>query len=303
LKRDGVQECNTFSWLMNSDAWHQAHIGDLDAAMQSHQASWQAARVMEEELIINAHTSRIGWELFTLISLERTLAQGQPSAEALTRMQKVLADTDPVAAFRAGVEGQRAHIDRTCRALASGEITLVRVSKSIQPLTQAYWRATLEEARAAMLKALTEMLEAMELPAPQRQTRWREIAEEMRGAPGIASFYRCWEFGAWHIRGKAKRQCALAALAAERFRRETNRWPKSLDELTPKFLAELPLDPCTDQPLGYRSTRDGVVIFSVGPEGKYDGAYRDRPQPGENAAFEFRLWNVAKRRQVPTARP
>jgi hypothetical protein len=262
---------------------------------------------MEDELTIFPHYVRHVWEGATLASLERTLAQGQPTPQALARMQETLADTDPVAAFRACVAGQRAHIDRTCRALASGETTFARLyHMPLQPLSEAYYRATasLQEARAAMLKALTEMLAAMDLPAPQRQARWREIAEEVRAAPGIANLYEVWiaEFGSEFARGEAKRQCALAALAAERFRRETNRWPKSLDELTPKFLAETPLDPCTDQPLGYRSTRDGVVIFSVGPEGKYDGTYRDRAQPRafENA-FEFRLWNVAKRRQVPVA--
>jgi hypothetical protein len=303
---DRLHKCSIFTWVMNNDALHQAHLGDLDAAIESHLASWQAAQATDDELTINNHTARIGWDLGTLIYLERTLAQGQPTPQALARMQKALSDTDTMAAFRAGAAGERARLERICRKLASGETTFASwLRMSIDPLTQAYWRASLQEARAAMLKALTEIIAALDLPAPQRLARWREIGAEVSGAPGIAVYYRDFiaHFGSWFIRGEAKRQCALAALAAERFRRETNRWPESLDELTPKFLAKIPLDPCTDQPLGYRSTRDGVVIFSVGPERKCNGTYRDRPQSGGNAAFEFRLWNVAQRRQVPTARP
>jgi hypothetical protein len=308
VKSDRWSKCSQFTVLMNADAVHQAHLGDLDAAIESHFASWQAARAMEDELRLSPHVDgRGGWELTTLIYLERTLAQGQPTPQALARMQTAVADADPVAAFRAGAAGERAHIEQICRRLESGEMKFEQMHFRGTPqfVYDGYLRASLQQARAALLKALTETIAAVDLPAPERLARWREIGDEVGSAPGIAICYRdsIAHFGSWFIRHEAKRQCTLAALAAERFRRETNRWPKSLDELTPKFLAEIPLDPCNDQPLGYRSTRDGVVMFSVGPEGKYNGAYRDRPQPGENAAFEFRLWNVAKRRQLAGARP
>ena len=56
-------------------------------------------------------------------------------------------------------------------------------------LSEAYWRASLQEARAALLKALTATIAAVDLPAPERLARWREIGAEVRSAPGIALYF------------------------------------------------------------------------------------------------------------------
>jgi hypothetical protein len=164
-----------------------------------------------------------------------------------------------------------------------------------------------------MLKSLTQTLEVFDLPAPQRLPRLLEIDNDMRDAPPVARLFApaMAKFHHAFARGQTKHQCAIVALAAERFRRDAGRWPKTLDELTPKFLDETPLDPFTDEPLGYCPTRDGVVIYSVGPEGKYNGTYRDGKQDDPGApsydptahSYEFRLWNVSQRRQAARARP
>lgn len=57
-------------------------------------------------------------------------------------------------------------------------------------------------------------------------------------------------------------------MAAERFRKATNRWPKDLTELTPSYLKEVPSDPFSDRPLRCMPTTDGLVIYSVGEDGK-----------------------------------
>jgi len=93
-------------------------------------------------------------------------------------------------------------------------------------------------------------------------------------------------------------QASIAALAAERFRLLQNRWPKSLDELVKAgLLKEIPIDLMDGQPLRFRRTIDGLVIYSVGVDGTYRGdaldnlanfdPRKDRP--------EFRLWDVKRR--------
>ena len=52
-------------------------------------------------------------------------------------------------------------------------------------------------------------------------------------------------------------------MALERFRQAYDRWPQTLDELCPKFLASVLEDPCTGQPLQYRFTKDGVVVYKL----------------------------------------
>ena len=95
-------------------------------------------------------------------------------------------------------------------------------------------------------------------------------------------------------------RCQPAALAAERYRRSHGAWPESLDQLTPDFLAAVPIDPFTDEPLLYHKLPDGVVIYSAGKDGQDNGGNVDWGKindPGTDIGI--RLWDVANRRQPP----
>jgi hypothetical protein len=96
---------------------------------------------------------------------------------------------------------------------------------------------------------------------------------------------------------------ALVMVAVERFRQAHQRWPNALEELVPPFLEKIPDDPYTGTRLLYRRLPDGVVIYSVGPDGVDNGG-NIRPQnpptafgvsPG--ADIGFRLWDPKHRRQ------
>jgi hypothetical protein len=59
------------------------------------------------------------------------------------------------------------------------------------------------------------------------------------------------------------------ALAARAFDSEKGKWPEKLADLVPGYLKALPTDRFTDkQPLQMRLENDGLIIWSVGPEGK-----------------------------------
>ena len=100
-------------------------------------------------------------------------------------------------------------------------------------------------------------------------------------------------------------------LAVERYRRATNRWPKALTDLVPAYLAKVPIDPFDGAPLRYRRLGDGLVIYSVGPDGKDNGGNLDKPDDPqeliirfddatkEGTDLGFRLWDVPQRRQLP----
>lgn len=65
----------------------------------------------------------------------------------------------------------------------------------------------------------------------------------------------------------------ICELALAQFHKDHSRWPASLDELVPKYLPSIPVDPYTadNTPLRYRPTNDGYVIYSVGPNRTDDG--------------------------------
>ncbi len=52
-------------------------------------------------------------------------------------------------------------------------------------------------------------------------------------------------------------------LAGQAFHRDHGRFPATLDELVPKYLTEIPVDPFDGQPIKYRLDPDGAVVYSV----------------------------------------
>jgi len=64
-----------------------------------------------------------------------------------------------------------------------------------------------------------------------------------------------------------------AALAAWRADRPTGAspYPERLDELVPRYLVEVPIDPFNDLPLRYEHRQDGYLLMSVGSNGVDDG--------------------------------
>jgi hypothetical protein len=63
----------------------------------------------------------------------------------------------------------------------------------------------------------------------------------------------------------------MADLAVRTFAAEKGRFPNSLEELVPKYLATVPEDPFSGQPLRYRVEGTTYVLYSVGQDRQDDG--------------------------------
>src|SRR5262249_28120615 len=153
-----------------------------------------------------------------------------------------------------------------------------RLAETERPMHE---QASLEQAFMAETRTLTYEHAAVRLLSPAAD----KIGEECR-------------------RKHALTRCGLILLAAERFRLTTGSWPETLDALIPNYLPTILLDPFDGEPLRYRRLRDGVVVYSVGPDDIDDGGRlaRSRPIP-PGTDLGFRLWDVTKRGQPPRPKP
>ena len=83
------------------------------------------------------------------------------------------------------------------------------------------------------------------------------------------------------VHAKADRSLTTSRLAItvaglERHRLATGRYPKSLDDLVPRWVPAVPLDPMDGQPLRYRLNADGTfTVYGIGPN-----------QTDDNGVFE-----------------
>jgi hypothetical protein len=100
------------------------------------------------------------------------------------------------------------------------------------------------------------------------------------------------------IQSQAELRCAIVALAVERYRLVQGAWPESLAALVPELLRAVPVDPFDGLPLRFRRTKEGIVIYSIGPDGTDDDGTIDWAKPnGPGVDLGFRLWDVSQRRK------
>ncbi len=95
---------------------------------------------------------------------------------------------------------------------------------------------------------------------------------------------------------QARLHTAIAALHVESFRREHGRWPESLADLD----IAPPIDPLDGQPMRYRASDTGRIVYSVGSNLRDDGGYGvgetnpDEPHR-DNRDQVFRLYDAERR--------
>jgi hypothetical protein len=103
--------------------------------------------------------------------------------------------------------------------------------------------------------------------------------------PAMDKFVRKTAFGQTAV------DTAMLACALERYRQVHGRYPESLDALTPEFVAALPHDIITGQPLKYRlSGTERYVLYSVGWNEMDDEGTVSPTKSGEDIAAEEGDW-------------
>jgi hypothetical protein len=105
------------------------------------------------------------------------------------------------------------------------------------------------------------------------------------------------------LRQETTRSLLLADLGTRRFQIAHGRLPDSLEELVPKFLAEVPVDFMDGRPIRYRVENGRPVFYSVGDNGVDDGGNGIPLEPW-NGEFSHRdghdvIWPVATRGVMP----
>jgi hypothetical protein len=300
--------------LLQYDAWLRVHDGDADGALTSVRAAFGAARSLGDEPY--TLTGRVYCREHALQALERVLAQGNPSAEALQDMQQLLEDEERLPVLLTRLRGERAGLDQLMASLqergVSGGFPTHRYVGPAQEPTLAdrvslYSPGGVKRQRAALLRYMTRAVEAAKLPPEQQQAALHEIAAGTVDEPFLvrALTYPVQMAAERPGHAPAQMRCAIAAVAAERYRLAQGGWPESLEALvTAGLLREVPADPYGGAPLRFVRLNDGVLIYSLGPDGRDDGV---KPAPLNPMVLStdlgFRLWDVDRRRQPPPPKP
>ncbi len=156
----------------------------------------------------------------------------------------------------------------------------------------------IKNSRAVLLRLANELVEIAKRPLEEQPVALERLEKSARPRPLLArvlgwpltSSLRYCHAGVAYLRS------AAVLLAVERFRLRHGRWPEALAELVPDFLSAVPLDPLDGRPLRLRRLEDGVVVYSVGLDGKDDGGRLDGKALTEQGIdLGYRLWDPGHR--------
>jgi hypothetical protein len=310
-----VQDVRRVANLLAYDARLLAHDGDGDAALRSCHGVLQISRSLQDQPTLISFLVRAAIRAVAARAIERTLARVEASEEALAVLQQAVAADEASQAFLHAMRGERALVDLTMSAARSGQGPNAVISPIPgSPLDQILGLlvgASTSGNHAAVIRLGTQVVEIAKLPAEEQPDRVQELKKRSQVAAGIGAIlktspmirltlpaYEKTFMASW--RSHTDLRCVHLLLACERFRRANGDWPASLEELTPKYLAEVPRDPFDGSPLRYRRTADGVIVYSVSVDGKDDGGEIDKNYMMPGSDYGYRLWDAARRRQ-PTA--
>jgi hypothetical protein len=275
--------------LLADDVLLGAEDQEPDRALDSCRAILNCGRAVGDEPLAAPQQLRMACRASAVKYIERTLAQGEPSPAALRATQRLLEDEEVMPLLPIVARGLRAGYDRTMEAYLRGEIPREPAFHNdpfMMEQIECDYLGGMTRQRAALLSYLNRAVEIAKRPPGEWVGAFRELEATMEYLPGapcqLPGFAR---FAQNEQQSLALLRCGLAALAAERYRRERGAWPDSLAALEARgYVKRVPLSPFDGAPLRWRRLRDGVEIAVPGPA------------PWGAA---FRLWNVTGRRQAP----
>jgi hypothetical protein len=159
-----------------------------------------------------------------------------------------------------------------------------------------------EYVHAVLFREQTELIEAAKLPAAEQPAAFGALS--LPRAPIVLPALRNYAMVSPKLyssnqRSQARLRCTIAAIVAERYRLKHGVWPGSLAELAPTPLPESWTDPYDSQSLRYCLFEDGVIVYSIGPDGQDNGGKLNKNPNAPGTDIGVRLWNPESRRQAP----
>jgi hypothetical protein len=310
-----VQPAMEIARVATYDVDSRLQARDFDGALESCRAMLSAGRCSGPGLLIYQSMVRLAIQNMCIDKVERVLAPGEPSEQALAKLQDLLLEESRVPFLERGLRGERAMSYRVIHETFKGNADRALVAsfrilwdEPIDPLTKiaalsmAPSNGTMEANLAMSLANSTNLLEATKRSVTEQDAQFNRVgklAKDYRQPPlarllasPVVNLRKAFQ------RQQARLSAAITALAAERFRKKHGRWPDKLDDLIPGELSTIEVDPYTGAPLLLRRLNDGLVIYSVGFNRVDDGGIITA-QKGEPPDIGVRLWDVDQRGLEP----
>jgi len=275
-----------------------AEEGRADAATEHLAASIGLVRSLRNEPGIISQLVRMSCIESTQSALEQTMARVQLRPAQRAELAALFKAEERTETLVRAAAGERCNIDGSY--LAGGPLYR-ELTEKVPFLGELWLRLSggAVESRLFCLRWLTRGVGVARLPLNQRFEASRRVSAELEAACTgkssgdtfigqvmlgmLAPAYDrlvCQDMSCF-----ARLRAARTALAVEGFREAEGRLPQSLDELVPKHLDTVPLDPFDGKPLRFKKREKGYVVYSIGEDGVDNGGAPVEEAEGADVPF------------------
>lgn len=297
IKLDKTQLFRVVAFALAWDAIRSAHKDRPDPALSSAMSILHFNRSIDYEPTSIPYLVRIATASVVLQSVEQTLAWCRtPSGEVLAAAQELVALESRRSAMHAAQRGDRALMLHMFDLIDRGEIGLGS-AKLDRDLGTLIYKQHMPTNSVYLIERFAEVERMLKLPPAEKATAIRDWKMPPRTQENLIGYLMMPAINLValaDIRHQAKCICTAAGIACERYRLKHGKWPQSLDDLAEFGIRKGLIDPFDGQPLRYSIVEDGIVIYSIGTDGRDDGGDVVRREGTPNDTG-FRLWNADKR--------
>jgi len=142
-----------------------------------------------------------------------------------------------------------------------------------------------------VLDYMQASVEAAKLEPLKRTERFRQIEESVNRLSWLHVMVKQLAPATMRIsqldsRARVHLDLARTALAIERCRLATGATPGQLADLVPQYLSQVPIDPFDSQPIRYRRTEPGYVLYSIAEDNEDNGG-KERDDVGKGQPYDL----------------
>lgn len=310
-----TQRTRSVARLLCADAAIRAERGDIDGALASCGAILRAGSSIGDEPFLVSNLVRIAICGVATTTIQRALAQGEPSHVAMAKLQSILLDELAQPLLLQGLRSERATMDELIRRIGNAELPIDALSgggslRDSVPAMSPWGRLMFDSQRAVGLEWTQQLIVIAKTVPHQRPPLIMAWERELNRVK--SDRLRMWTAvipllfapaAATAETADSRHRCNLAAtvilLAAERHRQKIGHWPSTIAEIDPEFLPDPPLDPFTGQSFRMERRDGQLIVYSVGPNltDEHGDCDLKRYNQGFPDDFGTRAWDVNLRRR------
>ena len=246
--------------LLSAATLERAESGDVGAACEYLVDLLHLGRSVDHDPFLIGHLVGIAVHAMGVSDLEAILSRLQPDDQLLVRLDREFRAVRKSHSLVHGLMGEASLLETYAQSTGT-----VRVGSLMR------YTGVLDRNAVVHADFIERFVEAAKLPVRERLETFRAIDQE---ADDLSLLYVLVKI---HVptmakvaeidaRVQAQLDSVLAAIAVERYRLAEGRLPERLDELVPKYIEAVPIDPFDGRPLRYRRLAKGYIIYTIGAD-------------------------------------